>query len=122
MGNTSSSESNEAQDLLFCLTGTNGSREDDPWCCSIASRNEGRRSTELSDVKRKKAASLWLHRAAAHGILHEIEPNVKLWTHSSDMIDSADPNGDTALHKAAKFGHLEICKVLCKVMPFTFTK
>ncbi len=35
------------------------------------------------------------------------------------MIDSADPNGDTALHKAARNDHLEICKVLCKVMMST---
>jgi hypothetical protein len=116
MGNSCSNESNEPDDTQ---TGTKGNQDGIPLCCSITSKRPGK-NAELMNIERKKAASLSLHRAAEHGILHEIEPNVKQWTSSPEMINSTDPNGDTALHKAARHDHLEICKILCKVCkPFS---
>ncbi len=120
MGNSGSNEPKGA-DGLDLPTGTKGMQECIPFCCSVSSKRPGQ-SSEIGIPKRKNAACLSLHRAAEHGILHEIEPNVKLWASSPDMINSADPHGDTALHKAARQDHLEMCKILCKVKRSTFAK
>jgi hypothetical protein len=93
--------------------------EQGAWCCNPScykdvKRNDPSASSKL-DRERRKAASLALHRAAENGILHEIEPIVKLWANTPEIINSVDSEGNTALHKAAGRGHLEICRILCKV-------
>jgi hypothetical protein len=98
--------------------------EQGAWCCNPSCFKDVKRndsSRELGalgsklDRERRKAASLALHRAAENGILHEVEPIVKLWANTPEIINSVDTEGNTALHKAAGRDHLEICKILCKV-------
>jgi hypothetical protein len=114
MGNSTSSELNGSDGRDPAIGVTKQIQERNDWCCSFSPNYEGRRP-DLSRDERMKAASHSLHRAAVHGILHEIEPNVKAWADSPEMINRVDPQGDTALHKASQNDHLEICKLLCKV-------
>ncbi len=97
-------------------------RKNDPFCCGMVSSERAVKSSEIGILERKNAACHSLHRAAEHGFINEIEPNVKLWKHSPEMINSTDRHGDTALHKAARLDHLEICKILCKVRRSTLLK
>jgi hypothetical protein len=87
------------------------------WCCNASCSKDVNRTDHGFKLsrERRKAASMALHRAAENGILHEVEPIVKLWAGTPEMINSADSDGNTALHKAAGRDHLEICKILCKV-------
>ncbi len=112
------SDAQKGADGLEIPIVTQVNQEDNPFCCTFSSKRPGKNS-ELGIIEKQKAASLSLHRAAEHGILHEIEPSLKIWARSPEMINATDPNGDTALHKAARNDHLEICKILCKVLRST---
>jgi hypothetical protein len=94
-----------------------GQIQENAWCCNVScTKDVNRADHEFKlDRERRKAAAIALHRAAEHGILHEVEPIVKQWASTPELINNADSDGNTALHKAAGRDHLEICKILCKV-------
>ena len=94
-------------------------------CCS-AEMGHGiiqskHRSPDLADsIARGKVsgpATSELHRASELGNAEEIESILKSEFDSPTPFDinCADIDGDTALHKAARHGHIDICRILCRV-------
>ncbi len=62
-------------------------------------------------------ATIDFHRACEVGDADQVERILKSEYAAATQfnINCTDVNGDTALHKAARCGHTDVCRILCRV-------